>query len=188
MNKQTFVRIWHSFRLVTITSSGKRANYLKKKKVFHHIGNGCTIMDRKVPLYSRLISMGDNVHLATHVLLVTHDAAHMCLNNLPESKKEGKRFPEKIGRIDIGNNVFIGSNVTILYNVKIGNNVVIGAGSVVNRDIPDNSVAVGVPAKVIGSFDDFVAKRAADDSIPEDLRPRGHQISPELEEYFWGKN
>lgn len=51
--------------------------------------------------------------------------------------------------VTIGNDVWIGGNVTILPGVTIGNNVVIGAGAVVNRDIPDNSVAVGVPAKIV---------------------------------------
>lgn len=49
----------------------------------------------------------------------------------------------------IGNNVTLGANVVIIGDVKIGNNVVIGAGSVVVKDIPDNSVAIGNPAKVI---------------------------------------
>lgn len=51
--------------------------------------------------------------------------------------------------ITVGNNVWFGGNVVVLPNVKIGNGVVIGAGSVVTKDIPDNSVAVGNPAKVI---------------------------------------
>ena len=46
-------------------------------------------------------------------------------------------------------NVWIGANVCILLGVTIGNNAVIGAGSVVNKDIPSNSVAVGVPCKAI---------------------------------------
>lgn len=49
----------------------------------------------------------------------------------------------------IGDKVTIGANVVVIGNVKIGNNVIIGAGSVVVKDIPDNSVAVGNPAKVI---------------------------------------
>lgn len=53
------------------------------------------------------------------------------------------------GRPIIGNNVSLGANVTIIGNVRIGNNVTIGAGSVVVKDIPDNCVAVGNPAKVI---------------------------------------
>lgn len=55
----------------------------------------------------------------------------------------------KNGIPTIGDNVSLGANVVIIGNVKIGNNVTIGAGSVVVKDIPDNSVAVGNPAKVI---------------------------------------
>lgn len=53
------------------------------------------------------------------------------------------------GRPIVGNNVSLGANVTIIGPVHIGNNVIIGAGSVVVKDIPDNSVAVGNPARVI---------------------------------------
>ena len=49
----------------------------------------------------------------------------------------------------IGNNVTLGVNVTIIGDIKIGNNVIIGAGAVVVKDIPDNAIAVGNPAKVI---------------------------------------
>ena len=60
--------------------------------------------------------------------------------------------------ITVGNDVYIGNNVLILPGVKIGNNVVIGAGAVVARDIPDNSVAVGVPARVIKTADEYLEK------------------------------
>lgn len=53
----------------------------------------------------------------------------------------------------IGNNVTLGVNVTIIGGVRIGNNVTIGAGSVVVRDIPDNSIAVGNPCKPIRFID-----------------------------------
>ena len=51
--------------------------------------------------------------------------------------------------ITIGNDVWIGGNVTILPGVKIGNNVVIAAGAVVTKDIPNNSLVGGIPAKII---------------------------------------
>lgn len=51
----------------------------------------------------------------------------------------------------IGHNVVIYTGAKILGNVKVGNNVVIGANAVVTKDIPDNSVAVGIPAKVISN-------------------------------------
>ncbi len=53
------------------------------------------------------------------------------------------------GRPIIGDNVSLGANVTIIGNVHIGNNVTIGAGSVVVKDIPDNCIAAGNPARVI---------------------------------------
>ena len=56
--------------------------------------------------------------------------------------------------ISVGNNVWIGGNVTVLTGVTIGNNVTIGAGSVVTRDIPDNTLAVGNPCRVIKSIDE----------------------------------
>ena len=51
--------------------------------------------------------------------------------------------------IKVGNNVWIGAGVTVLPGVTIGDNVTIGAGSIVNRDIPSNCVAAGVPCRVI---------------------------------------
>ena len=60
--------------------------------------------------------------------------------------------------IKIGNNVYIGNNVIILPGVTIGNNVVIGAGAVVSKNIPDNSVAVGIPARVIKTADEYFEK------------------------------
>lgn len=56
------------------------------------------------------------------------------------------------GRPTIGNNVQLGANVTVIGPVHIGNNVIVGAGAVVVKDIPDNSVAVGNPARVIKSL------------------------------------
>lgn len=180
MNRQMIYRLWHTLRLWTILGSDKRAEYIKKHKLFRHIGNGCTIMERKVPLYSNLISIGDNVHLAAKVLLVPHDAIHLCLNGMGST-----RVKEKIGCIEIGDNVFIGSNTTVLYDVKIGSNVIIGAASLVNKDIPDNSVAVGVPAKVIGTFESIKKKRQEEKTYPDELIPIDHAIKKELEDWFW---
>lgn len=187
MNKQTIYRIWHTIRLYLILDSYSRANYLRKHNVFHSIGNNCTIMDRKVPLYPNLISIGNNVHLASKVLLVPHDAIHLCLAGYLKKMGGGITAREKIGCIQIGDNVFIGSNSIVLCDVKIGSNVIIGAGSVVTRDIPDNSVAGGVPCKVIGNFNSFVQKRINEDIYPDNLRPVENFASKELEEWCWNK-
>lgn len=61
----------------------------------------------------------------------------------------------RIGCVSIGNNVFLGFGCIVLPNVRIGNNVIVGAGSIVSRDIPDNSVCAGIPARIISSMDDY---------------------------------
>jgi acetyltransferase-like isoleucine patch superfamily enzyme len=58
--------------------------------------------------------------------------------------------------ISIGNDVHIGLRTMIMPGVRIGNRVIIGAGSIVTKDIPDNSVAVGVPARVIRTVDQYL--------------------------------
>ena len=59
------------------------------------------------------------------------------------------RNHKQVKAITIGNNVWIGDKVAINKGVKIGNNVIIGANSVVTKDIPNNVVAVGVPARIL---------------------------------------
>ena len=61
----------------------------------------------------------------------------------------GKKEPGLKGDIVIGDNCYISTGVTILGPVTIGNNVTIGAGAVVTKDIPDNAIVGGVPAKII---------------------------------------
>ena len=61
--------------------------------------------------------------------------------------------------IEIEDNVWIGSSVTILKGVHIGRNSLIGAGSIVTKDIPENSIAVGNPCKVINSMEEETIKQ-----------------------------
>lgn len=180
-------RLLHTLRLWTISSGAKRAEYLRNKKIFAGIGKNCTFMDRKIPLYANLIRLGDNVHLASNVAFITHDITHKMLNQSWWEPVSGKKFMEKIGCIEIGDNVFIGSGTTILYDVKIGSNVIVGAGSVVTKDIPDNSIAVGVPARVISSLDSYVSGRINEDIYGNDIRPQNQEIGPELEKWCWDK-
>ena len=58
--------------------------------------------------------------------------------------------------IHIGNDVWIGGNVTIMPGLTIGNNVVIAAGAVVTKDVPDNSLVAGVPAKKVRDLENDV--------------------------------
>lgn len=90
----------------------------------------------------------------THgVKFITHDGGLWVLRNLGRLSDE-----DKVGKIVIKDNCNIGWNVIIMPGVTIGENCVIGAGAIVTKDIPDNSIAVGVPAKVIESIDEYYAK------------------------------
>jgi len=99
-----------------------------------------------------LISIGSNVTITQNVTFHTHDGAVGVFR---------KEYPgiNIYGKVIVGDNVFIGSDSIFLPGVTVGNNVIIAAGSVVTKDVPENSVVGGVPAKVIKSLDEY--KRAA---------------------------
>lgn len=92
-----------------------------------------------------LISIGNNV-TCTGTTILAHDAS----TNLSLGKT-------KLGKVIIGDNVFIGYSI-VLPNVRIGNNVIVGAGTVVSKDVPDCSVVVGNPMRIIGTYDEYVEK------------------------------
>ena len=105
-----------------------------------------------------LITIGDDTTVSFDCALVTHDAATRVIRHLPGYNKETVIY----GPINVGKNCFIGCRSVILPNVNIGDNCIIGAGSVVNRDIPSNSVAAGVPCKVICTLDEYIEKHKDD--------------------------
>lgn len=182
----TFKRLWQTVRLFMTPGSAARAEYLRKNHIYGAIGENCSIQKRKVPFYAKLIRMGNNVHIASNVSFLTHDVTHYVLNNLDSVKKKGG-VQEKVGCIEIGDNVFIGSGTHILYDTKIGSNVIIGTCSVVTHDVPDNSVVAGVPARVIGTFDAYVEKRCKMEKYPEGLLPKDEYVCDELAERLWKK-
>lgn len=100
-----------------------------------------------------LITIGNNVCINDNNKLITHDWVSGCFKN-----KYGEIINSS-GAITIGNNVRFGQNVVVLKGVTIGDNVFVGINSVVTRDIPSNSIAMGCPAKVICSMDEYYEKR-----------------------------
>lgn len=89
-----------------------------------------------------LIKIGNHVTITGGVKFITHDGGVWIL-------REEHPEIDVFGTIEIGDNSFIGLNTIILPNVKIGENCVVGAGSVVTKNVPDNSVVAGVPARKI---------------------------------------
>ena len=106
------------------------------KNVF--INSGCCFQDQGG------IEIGDNVLIGQQVVIATlnHDL-------LPEKRANMLPAPVKIG-----NGVWIGAHATILSGVTIGDGAVVAAGAVVTKDVPENTVVGGVPAKIIKTIED----------------------------------
>lgn len=177
-------RLLHTLRISLCRGGKARVDYMRKHHIFASIGENCTIQKRKPPLYPELIRIGNNVHIASGVSFLTHDITHNVLNNLDEVKRKGK-VQERVGCIDIRDNVFIGAGTRILYDTKIGPNVIVATGSIITKDVPPGSVVAGVPAKVIGTFDDYVRKMTEAERYPEEWKPKKQEVCPELVEYMW---
>lgn len=122
------------------------------------IGKGCNLGNCMIdPSHCFHITIGDNVTFGPRVHILAHDAST-------------KMFLDytRVANVTIGNNVFIGAHSIVLPGVTIGDNVVIGAGSIVSKDIPSNSMAVGSPAKVIKTLEEFLStkkKEMVEDNI-----------------------
>lgn len=96
----------------------------------------------------REVYIGNHVMIGPNTLITT--VGH------PLSPKARRGYMAKAAPVRIGNDVWIGGNVTILPGVTIGNNVVVAAGAVVTKDVPDNSLVGGVPARLIREIENDV--------------------------------
>lgn len=113
-----------------------------------HIGNNFTGNYNLTILDIREVYIGDNVMIGPNTLITTvgHPLTPM-----------GRRQHLGIAKpVTIGNDVWIGGNVTILPGITIGNNVVVAAGAVVTKDIPDNTLVGGVPARKIKDIENDI--------------------------------
>ena len=127
---------------------------LYAKKIGVNLKGTVYIYGAKVGMFGSepwLITLGNNVHITGDCQFINHDGSTLILR---------KTVPdlEITAPIEIGDNVFIGYRSLILAGVKIGKGSIIGAGSIVNKDIPENSVAVGNPCKVIKTTDELLDK------------------------------
>lgn len=105
-----------------------------------------------------LVKLGEHVRINEHVTFITHDGGVWVLRKMYPELSDIDLFRP----ITVGENVHIGNNAIVMPGVNIGSNCIIGCGAVVTKDIPDNSIAVGVPARVIETVDDYVKKHSGD--------------------------
>ena len=119
------------------------------KKMGVKIGANCKIQGEVIIDYSHFwhITIGNDVTLAPRVHILAHDASTVLHTGYA-----------KIGKVDIEDGVFIGAGTIVLPGVIIGKNSIIGAGSIVVNNIPENTVAVGCPAKVVSTRADYLVK------------------------------
>lgn len=145
MIRRIFKKIYYKVKGISPEQLTLEANLkagLKVGKNCHGL-IGCTIDFA----HSWLIEIGDDVIFAPQVYLLAHDT----------STKRALGYT-RIGKIKIGNNCFIGARAFIMPGVTIGDNSIIGAGSIVSKSIPTNVVAVGNPAKVICTVEEYQNK------------------------------
>ena len=121
-----------------------RIKYLRQKGV--KIGDDCLIFTINFSTEPYLIEIGNHVVVSPGVTFITHDGSVWLFRD---------KYPNitVFAKIKVGNNSFIGINSIVLPGTEIGDNCIIGAGSVVRGKIPDNSVVMGNPAKVVMKTD-----------------------------------
>ena len=105
--------------------------------------------------YSKIV-IGDNVTISREVMFLTHDySITTALASVGEEIPRGGGEKFFLKGITIGKNCFVGARASILPGTEIGNNVIVGACSVVKGKIPDNSIVIGNPCKIIGQTDNY---------------------------------
>lgn len=113
------------------------------------VGENCRIYTKTWGTEPFLVKVGNRVTMTSGVRIITHDGATCLIKN-----EQGHRY-QKYREVNIGDDVFIGVNSIIMPGVKVGSRVIIAAGSVVTKDIPNESLVGGNPIKVIGNYDDY---------------------------------
>lgn len=119
-----------------------------------HVGKGCFANYNCIFLDVSPITLGDGVWIGANVTLATPNHPFISSERLVASYPDGEHDLEYSEPITIKDGCWICSGVTICGGVTIGENSIIAAGAVVTKDIPPNSIAAGVPAKVIREIDE----------------------------------
>lgn len=157
-------------KLNAIDPTDYKKQFAVIQDLFGTIGKGINILPGFRCDYGKNIHVGEDFLANYNVTILDIAPVHIgdyCMigpNTListvghplsPKGRRKKKAYSKPVS---IGNDVWIGGNCTILPGVTIGNNVIVAAGAVVSKDVPDNCVIAGVPAKIIKRLDDAEAE------------------------------
>lgn len=163
------------YRILNKVNGLKKQNKFKRGERFY----SNSLVDTLVP---DLVEIGDDFMSAPGSIILAHDASLFMF--------VGKY---KIQKTIIGNKVFLGANSVILPGIKVGNNVIVGAGAVVTKNVNDNSVVAGNPAKFLCTVKDYYKKCEIQGSlyeVPEEWKAtynQGRRFNQELIRKFRSK-
>ena len=115
-----------------LKNENKRAEYIRKNKLFYSMGQNNYFHPWKIAHEGYLLNIHNNVYVAA--------------------------FEQYIGSIEIFGYCFIRANSAIMYNIKIFPNVIVAAGSVVTKAVPEDAMVGGNPARIKGKFDTLMEK------------------------------
>jgi acetyltransferase-like isoleucine patch superfamily enzyme len=165
-----------------ILCRGNKIAYLRRLGV--RIGPHATILSpvRDFGTEPWLIELGSRVNIAARVLFLTHDGSSRVFRH---RIGEGCAFGNRFGAIRIRDNCVVGARTILMPGITIGPDSIVGAGSVVTRDVPPGTVAAGVPARVLCTLDEYVA-RYREKMIPG-LSSDRTELRRQLTRHFWGE-
>jgi acetyltransferase-like isoleucine patch superfamily enzyme len=134
-------------------SPAEYAEFLRSQGRLHAMGRDVGIVYGTEILDPAYVRLGNNVLLA-NCTLIGHDGSIEVLNRAYGVKLDA------VGKVDIRDNVFVGHRAIVMPGVTIGPNAIVAAGAVVTKDVPPDAIVGGVPARVLGSVAELVARRA----------------------------
>ena len=168
------------------------ARFLKRHDRLHAMGDNVSILPTTVITDPPYVRLGSNISLST-CALICHDGVIKILNRAYGLKLD------RVAKIDIRDNVFVGYGAIILPGVTIGPNAIIAAGAVVTKDVAPGDIVGGVPARTIGKTEEFARRlQKQTDQLPwaslihQRQGPFDPALEPLLEEirvrYFFGSD
>lgn len=150
---QRLEKLW--VNKIHLTYEGKR-KYLIKQGAKIGVGTRLNCLTGAFGSEPYLVECGSDCLFAWDTHFVTHDGGIKVLNSLGKFSSGGTPIRmDKVAPVKIGDNVYVGMGAYIMPGVTIGNNVIVAAGAIVTRDVEDNIIVGGIPAKPISTIDEY---------------------------------